>query len=114
MENLQNKKKILLICNTTFVYKKFIHSLGKSLVNNFNVSVLVGIDKDNLSIGNKKNIFFVPMPSRNIFNIFSFFKSINYFRNFFINNQYDIVITNNRDASLCSRTAIFFLKKNLN
>ena len=114
MKNILKNKKILIICNSTFAYNNFLISLSKILnSNNSLVYLIVGKDMYNnqIKFDNKKNIFLVDMPNRKKINFISFFKTIYNIRNIIKKNNFDIVISNNRDASFCSRLSFFFLKK---
>ena len=71
------KKKILIDCNSTIAYKYFLTNLVHELTSlNNDIYLLVGKDNQNKSINfeNKKNLYFIEMPKRNLINIFSFIK----------------------------------------
>ncbi len=108
------KKKILIVCNSTFAYKHFLTNLVGELKSlNNDIYLLVGKDNQNKSINfeNKKNLFFTEMPKRNLINIYSFIKTIKNIINIIKKIDVDIVISNNRDASFCTRLGMFFLSK---
>jgi glycosyltransferase involved in cell wall biosynthesis len=115
MKDILKNKKILIICNSTFAFNKFLTSLNEKLtINKSVIYLIVGKDKYNKNIQflNKKNIFIVEMPNRKFFNFISLAKSIHNIRKIIIKHNFDLVISNNRDASFCSRMSFFFLKKN--
>ena len=51
------------------------------------------------------------MPKRNLINIFSFVKTTKNIIKIVKKINVDIVISNNRDASFCTRLGMFFLSK---
>ena len=105
MKVLSNKKKILIVCNSQFVFEKFIkESLSYYTKKKIECDVVIGTEKQI-----KKNKFFIPMPTNSILTFHRFITAAYKIYKVIKNNQYNAVIHNNRNASICSRIAIFFL-----
>lgn len=107
------KKKILIVCNSEFAYKKFIKETYLELKKKYHVDILIGLEDDMKKNFRNKYIFYTYMPKNFLkfmiylpFICFSILKKLK-------KNNYAAVIHNNRNASICSRLAIFFLKKKI-
>jgi glycosyltransferase involved in cell wall biosynthesis len=107
------KKKILIICNSEFAYQKFIKETFFELKKKYHVDILIGLEEDMKKKFHNKSFFYIYMPKKFIkfiifmpFIIFFILKKIK-------QNNYSLIIHNNRNASICSRIAIFFLKKKI-
>jgi len=114
MTKLVTDKKIIIVCNSTFAYNYFLKSLVIKLNKLKNkVYLIVGKDKNNININNQKieQIFFVEMPKRKLIYFSSFFKTISSIKKIINNLSPDIIISNNRDASFCTRIGMFILNK---
>ena len=110
MNQLLKDKKILIVCNSSFAYKYFLIPLTNELNSKgAKINLLIGKDEKNYSLNIIKfKTFFVRMPRRSINHILDFFYTIFKIRKILKNNNYDYIISNNRDASFCSRLALFF------
>ena len=63
------KKKILIVCNSKFVFDKFImESIPFYEKNNIKCEVVIGIEKEIKS----KNSFLIQMPTNSIFSFYKF------------------------------------------
>jgi glycosyltransferase involved in cell wall biosynthesis len=101
-------KKILIVCNSEFVYNKFIKET-KIFLNK--KSILVEILSGQKI--NKKNFHFVKFPFGSFFSYFRFISaSIKIFQ-LLKKNNYTAVIHNNRNASICSRLSLLFISTNI-
>lgn len=104
------KKKILIVCNSFFAYNKFIKEAEKYyLKNNFLVDVIIGSNQ----ILKKKNKYYLKFPSSSIISYFLFLITPFKILKILNQNSYDIIIHNNRNASICSRLAVIFYKKKI-
>jgi glycosyltransferase involved in cell wall biosynthesis len=104
------KKKLLIVCNSKFAYEKFIKESIKKYKKNFSsINLIIG---ENLK---KKNKFFsyVQMPTNKISSYIYFVTAAYKIYNIIKFNSIDIVVHNNRNASICSRLAMFFLSKKI-
>jgi len=105
MKILSNKKKILIVCNSQFVFEKFIkESLNYYKKKKIELDVVIGTEKEI-----KKNDFFIPMPTNSILTFHRFITAAYKIYKVAKKNDYNAIIHNNRNASICSRIAIFFL-----
>ncbi len=113
MSQSQNKRKVLIICNSSFAYKYFLPKLENGLLNNnFEVNLLIGKDAENKNLlVDKTKTYFVKMPIRKVSGILSFFPCISRIRKILRKNSYDYIIANNRDASFCARLSLFLFSK---
>tara|TARA_Y100001970_G_scaffold130723_1_gene161149 strand:- start:7020 stop:8168 length:1149 start_codon:yes stop_codon:yes gene_type:complete len=108
-------KKILIVCNSTFAYNQFLVNLVNKLNKLKNeIYLIAGKDNNNGNIEkhNLKEVFFVKMPKRKLLSFLSFFHTIRSINKIINILQPDMIISNNRDASSCTRLGMFFLKKN--
>ena len=104
------KKKILIVCNSKFVFNKFImESIPFYEKNNIKCEVVIGVEKEIKS----KNSFLVQMPTNSIFSFNKFISAAYKIYKLAKKNKYDGIIHNNRNASICSRIANFFLNKKI-
>lgn len=103
-----NKKKILIVCNYKWTYHVFLEKLGKILGNSYNVDICCDMSVTKTD-GDDKNVNFINLQIPNTPNIFSFIKSIFALRKIIILNNYDMIISNNRNASFISRVVFFIL-----
>lgn len=109
MKKLSNKKKILIICNSQFVFNKFIkESLSYYKKKKIEYDVVIGTEKKI-----KKSDFFILMPTNSILTFYRFLTAAYKIYKVAKSNQYNAIIHNNRNASICSRIAIFFLNKKI-
>lgn len=109
MKILSNKKKILIICNSQFVFNKFIkESLSYYKKKKIEYDVVIGTEKHI-----KKSNFFVLMPTNSILTFHRFLTAAYKIYKVAKSNQYNAIIHNNRNASICSRIAIFFLNSKI-
>jgi glycosyltransferase involved in cell wall biosynthesis len=108
--NNYRKKKLLIVCNSKFAYEKFIKESIKNYKKNFSSIYL--ITGENLK---KKNKFFsyVQMPANKISSYIYFVTAAYKIYKIIKFNSIDIVVHNNRNASICSRLAMFFLSKKI-
>ena len=107
-------KKIIIVCNSTFAYNQFLVNLVIKLNKLKNeIYLIAGKDNNNSNIEtrNLKKIFFVEMPKRKILNFLSFINTIRSGNKIIKLLHPDIIISNNRDASFCTRLGMFFIKK---
>ena len=105
MKILSNKKKILIVCNSQFVFEKFIkESLNYYKKKKIELDVVIGTEKEI-----KKNDFFIPMPTNSILTFHRFITAAYKIYKVAKKNHYNAIVHNNRNASICSRIAIFFL-----
>ena len=107
------KKKILIVCNSEFAYQKFLKETCIKLKKKYYVDTLIGLEENTKKNFSNKSFFYIFMPKKLIkfiiympFIIFFISKKIK-------KNNYSLIIHNNRNASICSRIAIFFLKKKI-
>ncbi len=114
MKALLNNKKILIVCNSTFAFNNFLNNFVTE-IKKFNNEIFLAVGKDNqnksIKFYDKNNIFFIDMPKRNFTSVFSFIKTTKNIIKIINKTQVDIVLSNNRDASFCTRLGIFFIKK---
>jgi glycosyltransferase involved in cell wall biosynthesis len=102
------KKKILIVCNSKFVYNKFIKET-KNFFEKKNIFVEILLGE---KIKNKK-FHFIKFPSNSFFSYFRFIiASIQIFK-ILKKKNYSAVIHNNRNASICSRLSLLFYSNNI-
>lgn len=113
MSQSLSNKKILVVCNSSFAFKYFLIPLvNKLYLLNVKIYLIIGKDIQNKELDIKKyNVFFIKMPKRNIFNLFSFYNTLTQIRAIIIKEKFDLIIANNRDASFCTRLSLFFIKR---
>lgn len=107
------KKKILIVCNSEFAYKKFIKETHLKLKKKYHVDILVGLEENSKIKFIKKNFYYIYMP-KGLFK-FIFYMPVVCFSIFKIlkRNNYSAIIHNNRNASIYSRLTNFFMKKDV-
>jgi glycosyltransferase involved in cell wall biosynthesis len=105
------KKNILIVCNSQFAYEKFIFETEKFYKkNNYFVDVIIGSDLKKKNINNK---YFIKFPYYKIMSYIYFFLTPFLILKVLNKKNYDIIVHNNRNASICSRLALFFYKKKI-
>ena len=82
MSQSLSNKKILVVCNSSFAFKYFLIPLvNKLYLLNVKIYLIIGKDIQNKELDIKKyNVFFIKMPKRNIFNLFSFYNTLTQIR----------------------------------
>lgn len=106
------KKKILIVCNSNFVYEKFIHEQKIFLQKKgYEIDVLIG-EKKNIKKKTSNSLYFVDIPQNKINFLKKFYFCCNKIKKFIEAKKYFAVIHNNRNSSICSRTAMAFSKSN--
>lgn len=97
------KKKILIVCNSKFVYNKFIKETKIFFEKkNILVDILSGE-----KINNNINFHFIKMPTTSYFSYLRFISTPIKIYQLINKRAYSVVIHNNRNASICSRIALF-------
>lgn len=104
-----HKKKLLLVCNSKFAYEKFIKESVVNFKKNFSPIYLIAGEQ----IKSYSNFYYVKMPTNRIFSYLHFFFAAYKIYKIIKLNSIDVVLHNNRNASICSRLAMFFLTRNV-
>ena len=107
-----NKKKILIVCNYKWTYHVFLEKLGVILGNSYDIDICCNMSVTKTD-GDDKNVNFINLHIPNKPKIFSFIKSVFSIRKIIILNNYDIIISNNRNASFISRIVFFILYRKI-
>ena len=107
-----NKKKILIVCNYKWTYHVFLEKLSKILGNSYDVDICCDMSVTKTD-GDDKGVNFINLYIPNKPKIFSFIKSVLSLRRIIILNNYDMIISNNRNASFISRVVFFFLYRKI-
>lgn len=101
--------KVLIVCNYDFAFNKFMVPLANKLLD-MGHEVGVACDGDNLDhdkVKGKITFYNLTMPRKISFN--GFLSSINSLRKIIKDNSFDIVNSNNRNASFVARIALITL-----
>lgn len=107
------KKKLLVVCNYGWAYNKFLIPLCLALQNKYEVHLACDksneVDNSNKAIN---KIFNIDILSK-IYQLNKLFNGIKQISILVQKNQYDAIISNNRNASLVARLShIFYFRKN--
>jgi len=101
--------KILIVCNYDFTFNKFNIPFANKLIN-MGHEVGVACDGDKLDydkVIGKITFYNIKMPRK--ISLKGFFSTINSLRKIIKNNSYDVVNSNNRNASFVARIALITL-----
>ena len=100
--------KILIVCNSNFAYEKFIKETVEYLKKKkINSSLIIGERKKNFIY------YYTKMPSGSFFSYFYFFIAAYKIYKIIKLNSFSLVVHNNRNASICSRLAMFFVSRKI-
>lgn len=105
------KKKILIVCGSYFAYEKFLKEINNYYSFKYDIDIIIG--EKNKKTNSNNNFYYINIPN----NFLDFFKKFIFcsiqIRNIIKNKNYSAVIHNNRNSSICSRLALFFLSNKI-
>ena len=105
-----SKKKILIVCNYKWTYHTFLEKLTDNIVNNYDIDICCDLTVDK-GQNKKSKVSFIDLKIPNNANILRFIQCIFSLRKIIKNNSYDLIISNNRNASFIARIVPFILHK---
>lgn len=103
------KKRILIVCNSKFVYNKFIK---ETKIYFQKKKILVDILSGE-KITDNNDFYYIKMPTTSYLSYFRFILAPIQIYQLLAKKRYSAIIHNNRNASICSRLAVFFYFKKI-
>ena len=108
-----NKKKILIVCNYKWTFHIFLEKLTDKICNDYDIDICCDINVDKEKKNKINNFNFIDLKIPNSANLFKFILCIFVLKKILKNNSYDLIISNNRNASFIARILPFIYYKKI-